>query len=480
MASTNVPEPTFGDDGFQLPAEADILAGIIADLQAAFGGGMSESLETPQGQLASSLSAIIGNVNDTFLWYTQQADPAYASGRNQDALARIYFIARIGAEPTVVTATCGGLEGTVIPAGSIAISSDGYLFTCTSGGTIPVSGTIDLEFACNTLGPIPCAAGALTTIYRAVLGWDSITNAADGVLGRNTETREEFETRRYASVAKNSLGALGSIYGEVLAISGVLDAYVTENFTGSTVIVDGISLVAHSIYVAVVGGTDADVAKAIWTKKAPGCALNGNTTVTVYDEDYDPPYPSYQIKFERPTSTPMIVAVDIVNSAQVPADGTSQIQQAIIQAFAGADGGSRARIASTVYASRYYGPVAALGPWAQIRSIQIGTKNTAAAEFTAYIDDGAGSAGTKLTVSAVASGTLAVDQSVIGDGVLPGMTILSQDSGTPGGTGVYTVSLSQLVASETMWGVVADQNSVSFQIDQAPSISADDVTVTAT
>ncbi len=66
-----------------------------------------------------------------------------------------------------------------------------------------------------------------------------------------------------------------------------------------------------------------------------------------------------------------------------------------------------------------------------------------AASFTAAIS------GTTMTVSAVASGTLQVGQTVSGSGVTAGTTITGFGTGV-GGTGTYTVSASQTVASEAM------------------------------
>ncbi|MDR3373159.1 MAG: DUF2793 domain-containing protein [Ancalomicrobiaceae bacterium] len=57
--------------------------------------------------------------------------------------------------------------------------------------------------------------------------------------------------------------------------------------------------------------------------------------------------------------------------------------------------------------------------------------------------------GTTLTVSAVASGTLQVGQVLSGSGVTAGTTITALGTGT-GGTGTYTVSASQTVASTTI------------------------------
>ena len=72
-----------------------------------------------------------------------------------------------------------------------------------------------------------------------------------------------------------------------------------------------------------------------------------------------------------------------------------------------------------------------------------------AAIVTGTIDNGGGLAGTTLDVSAVTNGLLAVGQTISGTGVTAGTTITALGTGT-GGTGTYTVSASQLVASTTI------------------------------
>ena len=218
-------------------------------------------------------------------------------------------------------------------------------------------------------------------------------------------------------------------------------------------------------------GTADDVAKTIWTKKAPGCNYNGNTSVVVYDTNYPVPYPAYTVLFEIPQALPIIFAVNIANNAQVPANAATLIQNAIVAAFSGGDGGSRARIGSIIYASRYYGAVAALGSWVQIISILIGCQNTAAAHCTT------GSiAGTAFTESGVTTGTFAIGQTLVDKTghISPGTVIMSGTSPN------WVINNSQTVASEIIYGVVADQNDVTAQIDQSPTISALNIAVTVT
>ena len=72
--------------------------------------------------------------------------------------------------------------------------------------------------------------------------------------------------------------------------------------------------------------------------------------------------------------------------------------------------------------------------------------STVGARFTASIS------GTTMTVTAVASGTIYLGQTIQGAGDTAGTIVSAFLTGT-GGTGTYTVSASQTIASETMYGL---------------------------
>jgi hypothetical protein len=471
--ATSVPPVSFGATGFVAPPAPAVFAGVSADISAAFGKTLNFNLNTPQGQIASSETALIVDTNSIFVYYTNQVDPAYATGRMQDAIARIYFISRLPAEPTVLQVACNGGVNIPIPLSATVVDSGGNIYQCTSAGVIPASGSITLPFACLVPGPV--AVPEEVSIYQAIPGWDT-ASVLSGVLGQDTESRSQFEARRRASVAKNSIGMVSSVRGAVLAVPGVLDAYVTENDEPTPQVIGGVSVAANSLYVSVVGGAAQDIAAAIWGKKAPGCGYNGNTTETVLDSNsgYSPPVPAYQVSFEIPDSLAVLFGVVIANGPLVPADAVTQIQNAIIAAFGGEDGGARAQIGATIYASRYYAPVAALGAWAQIVSLQIGSDNAASASFTGSV------AGTTLTVTAKVSGTLAPGQTISDatGNLIVGTTILTQLSGATGGIGTYSLSASQTVLSEVMKSALADNPSVAVNIDQSPTLSASNIIVT--
>jgi uncharacterized phage protein gp47/JayE len=388
--TTNVPPLQFLPAGLSLPEESAVLTGVFADLQDAFGGQLNTSLETPQGQLATSVAAIVADANATIARVVSGVNPDTSDGFMQDAIGRIYFMSRIPGAPTTVDLTLTGGVGTVIPVGTQAQDTSGNTYLCTQGGSIGVSGNVSLPFANVLNGPIPAPAGTVTKVYTSVVGWESVTNALAGIPGRNVETRAEFEARRVASVAVNAHGSLQSVLATVLATPGVIDAYATENTTSSTVNTGATSypLLPHSLYVAAVGGTDDAIAEAIWLKKDIGCDYNGNTTVTVEDQDgYDPPYPAYVVKFERPGPLPILFAVQIRDSALLPSDIVNMVKAAIYATFTGTDGRGRVKIGSELLASKFYPGIIAIGPTVSVLSVLIGTSTPTLTSVLVGIDE---------------------------------------------------------------------------------------------
>ena len=383
--STNVPPIVWNNGSPSLPSEQDILTGVQTDINTAFGGGVNPSLQTPQGQLAQTETAIIGEKNNEIAYIANQVNPAMASGIWQDAIGYIYFLTRIPGAGTVVNATCNGAVGTVIPAGSVAQDTSGYLYSSLASATIPAGGSVTIQFQNQTQGAIACAIGALNKIYTAIAGWNTITNPSVGALGNTVESRAAFEARRQASVAVNSLNANQSILGAVLSVPNVIEAVVVDNSSNSAVAYGSTSysLAPHSICVSVAGGTSAAVAQAIWNNKPPGCGYNGNTTVTVYDNSYASPIP-YTVTFLTPTSTPTYFVVNIKNSTLLPANITQLVQNAVIESFNGQDGGTAVGINSTTYSGRYYANINAIDPNVNVIEVYLGITSTPTTLLAAF------------------------------------------------------------------------------------------------
>ena len=366
---------SFTETGPVLPASSDVLAAVWKGWQAAFDNELNEDPATPQGQLVTTQTAIVQDKNAQLAYLASQFDPATSSGRFQDALAAIYFITRQPAQATVVQVTCTGLAGTVIAGADSSDDpaqvkdADGNLFTCQSGGTIPASGSITLPFAAVEAGPLVVPADTVTQIVAAQPGWDTVNNETAGATGSDVESRRAFELRRQQSVMLNSRSMLASIYAEVAQLDGVLMVFARQNRTSAPVVMGGVTLGPHSVYVAVVGGDDNAVAEAMYNSISGGCDYNGNTSVV-----YTDPVTGAQetVLFERPEAVPISVAVTIAATSTTPSDIVQRIQNNILADFNGqpytnSDGTAHETdiaalgIGASFYASRFYCPVISAG-----------------------------------------------------------------------------------------------------------------------
>ncbi|HDL8567162.1 TPA: baseplate J/gp47 family protein [Yersinia enterocolitica] len=373
---TAVPGVTITETGLLVPDIADVLSGRLTDLDAAMGGGASQSLSSPQGQISQSDTEIIATNYDALLCLFNQMNPDYATGRFQDGIGRIYFQERISAQGTVVTASCNGAVGTLIPAGSTAQDEAGYIYQSINSATIGATGNVDIQFQNQTTGPIPCGVGELNQIYAAVSGWDSITNDSSGVVGIDVESRVAFETRRRQSVARNGSNTDASLLAALLETDGVLDAYAWSNRTDVTVNkgTTNFPVVGHSIYIGVYGGEDSGVATAILSRKNPGANLNGDTHYTIEDkENYSAPYPSYDMQWQKAAPTRIYFKVEIEENENLPSDISTQTKSMIEMVFNGGyEGITKARIGARINAGNYYAPIISIShDYLNISSITI-------------------------------------------------------------------------------------------------------------
>ena len=322
--------------------------------------------EAPAGQLCDSQTAAIVDKDNEVLFLANQFNPLTAEGIWQDALGKIYFLTRKGAQPSEALCECTGLGGTLIPAGCIIESSaDGSRWRCAESVTIPggtSGGNVQARFIALEAGPLAAGAGTLTQIITVVPGWDAVTNPAPAIVGRVEETQAEFEARRYASVAANARGSLYAIYGALADLDGVIDCVVLENTTNNPVVKWGVTIPGHSIWASVLGGEDAAIAETIYRKKDAGCGTSGGTEVTYQDMDL-PGTPVYNYEICRPAPVSFGVKVVLRKTDGTPADIEDQIKQAVLADFngQGVHGNLRVAMAQTVFASRFYCPVISAG-----------------------------------------------------------------------------------------------------------------------
>jgi len=378
--------------GFSADDVASVRAAVAQAWKQAFKSDGTAELntepETPAGQIIDSQTASITQKDSELLYLANMLNPLKATGIFQDALAEIYFLQRKPAIASSAVIKCTGLPGTVIPVSAQVMSTaDDTVWQNTEAQTIGADGTCECVFECQSSGLISAAAGTLSRINTMVAGWDTAVNEAAAVVGQNAETQGAFEARRYASVGLNSRGTIAAVYARVANCSNVVSCIVRENKTNVPIEIDGYYLKAHSIFVSVVGGTDKDIAEAIYNSCSAGCDYNGNTTVAVTDSATKA---VENVIFYRPDEYDVYVKVTLAGRDSLPDEYEKTVKTAVYDNFYGESlatiGGDpilRVAPGDTVLASRFIPSVLDSGI-SQVVRIQVSADGQSWSE-TAYM-----------------------------------------------------------------------------------------------
>ena len=380
------------DTGFSADSVSDVRAQVAAEWKSAFRKDGAPELntapETPAGQLVDSQTASIAQKDSELLYLANMLNPLKATGIFQDALAEIYFLQRKPAIASTAVIRCTGLAGTVIPVSAqIMSAADDTVWQNTEETKIGDDGTCECTFTCQTAGLIAAGAGTLTRITTMVAGWDTATNENAAVVGQNAETQGAFEARRYASVGLNSRGTIAAVYARVANCANVVSCIVRENKTNVPIETDGYFIKAHSVFVSVVGGSDKDIAEAIYNSCSAGCDYNGNTTVSVTDSATKA---VENVTFYRPDEYDVYVKVTLAGRDSLPDEYEKTVKKAVYDNFYGESaatiGGDpilRVAPGDTVLASRFIPSVLDSGI-SQVVKIQVSADGETWGE-TAYM-----------------------------------------------------------------------------------------------
>lgn len=376
--------------GFSVSEISDIRDEVAQDWVEAFKEqgrpDLNTDPETPQGQIIDSQTAAIHQKDVELAFLAQQFNPQTASGRWQDALAKIYFISRKPAINSTCLCTLTGINGTTVTAGALIRSTyDQTLWSLNEDVTIGADGTTTATFTCQSEGAIQAGAATLTQIVTTVPGWDAVTNATAAEVGQLVESQAAFEARRYQSVALNGRSTTAAVYARVAEVNNVIAAYVTDNKTNVNKTVDGYTLSPHSIYVAVIGGDDDDIAEAIYNSVSAGCDYNGNTTVDVTDPNTGA---VEAVTFMRPTQLPLYVKVTIQDDGNLPDRYETIVRQAVYNNFYGLDTTTtisgeailRVIMNTDLYASRFLPSILNAGI-SQLLRVEISSDNSTWVDF---------------------------------------------------------------------------------------------------
>jgi len=295
--------------GVIVPDTADVRAEVEAEFRQAFGQDLRVTPDTPQGVLITGETRARSDVLAFNATIANQINPDLAGGVFLDALCAMLGLFREAATRTLVRdVTVTGQPGTPLPAGIRARTAAGDLFQSVGGVTLDGTGTATVDFQAVDTGPIPCAVGALNTVVDMVLGWETVLNAFEGSPGVAEESDESLRQRRRVTLARQGISTVEAQVSDLYAVPNVRSLQYRENIAATTQVIDGITMVAHSVWACVDGGLDLDIATSLLNNKTDGAAWNGAVSVPVLE-----PFSgqTYTVLFDRPDLIPVLVRVTV-------------------------------------------------------------------------------------------------------------------------------------------------------------------------
>lgn len=361
--------------GVILPDTIDLQTTVENEFRAVFGAALVVTPNTPQGLLitAEVLARAAVVANNAAL--ANQINPNLAGGVYLDAIWALTGGTRNAAtRSTIAGVQLAGVGGTLIPAGTLAATAEGVQFASDAAVTLDAgTGLASVGFTAVDTGPIACGVGALSVVVSGVLGWETVTNASAAVLGTDEESDGASRIRRRNTLALQSVSIAGSITSGLYATEGVRSLTFRENVTDATAVIDGVTLVEHSIWVCVDGGSDADIGAELLARKSMGAGYNGAVTVSVTDPASGQVYP---VKFDRPTAVP-VLARATVKVVGATGDPTELVKAAVVAYASGlVDGESGFTVGTSVSPFELAGAVNIQTPGIYVQKMEVAPVST--------------------------------------------------------------------------------------------------------
>lgn len=296
--------------GLIVPDTATLLEEVKDEWREVYGADVILDPETTQGAIVVMDNEVRDASVRNNVAVANQINPDYSGGVFLDAVWALTRGSRKGAtRSTIPGVILGGQTGTLVPANAVAIvTTSGARFLSVSavviGAVTPGVATVD--FIAESYGPIAVIAGGLNAVASGVLGWETVSNPNPAVPGRLAESDVAGRRRRRLTLALQSVAMPEAIISALYAIEEVDSLTFRENIKSTTQVIDGISLLPHSIWVCVRGGTDLQIATALLEAKGIGPNYNGVVAVSVVEPASGQ---TYIVNFDRPTLVTLFVRV---------------------------------------------------------------------------------------------------------------------------------------------------------------------------
>lgn len=324
-------KPYVDSKGLHIPTYNDILETLVASMKQIYGDDIYLDNSSPDYQLVSVFALKISDTLQAMVYAYNARSPETAIGTSLDSVVKLNGIKRKAASHSTCEVKITGTPFTQILGGAVRDRA-GLIWDLPSNVIIDSGGVTYTVATCREPGAISALAGDITEINTPTYGWVSVENEVAAVLGNEEETDAQLRERQTISTANPSQTMLAGTKGAIAALKNVSRYAVYENDTNTAEVTSDNphGLPAHSVTCVVEGGTNEDVAEAIFLHKGIGCYTHGDVVVEYTDQnDY-----INRIRFFRPDYKDIFVKVVIKKYTGYISTMTSNVREAVYEYLA--------------------------------------------------------------------------------------------------------------------------------------------------
>lgn len=334
--------------GLAIPSLTQIRDDIAADQRATIDPNLDTSADSPQGQVNGVMANAFRLLWEALVPAFGSNDPDAAEGIFLDQLMAVTGSTRTPAAPSTLKGAFQAVvnlnPNTVLLAGrgAAVLGNPTASFHTIADFTAPnVGGAADylIDMESDVTGPVVANSGTLTVITTPVVGWNSVNNPFDAVLGTLQDNDPQARVVRETDLRSSGNATVDAIRARLLGITlpdgnkPVTQSFVFQN---ESEVVDGNGLPGHSLLCILYDGISAvvpndTVAQTLWKSKPAGVHMIGNASGTAIDflgEDQT-------VFFSRPSITRITFdcVLTLSNSNQVPSQYLSIVVATLQREF---------------------------------------------------------------------------------------------------------------------------------------------------
>lgn len=302
--------PYIDETGIHIPNYIDLRDQLIEEMKQIFGQDIYIENDSADYQMISILAKKIFDSYSMGMLAYNNRTPNTAIGTGLDNNVAFADIQRKSSTYSSVQLTITGANGTSLK-GCYALDENDNRWNIPDT-FIPETGMITVDAICSVSGNISALPNTVNRIGTPLFGWYSVNNNNAATPGTDVETDAELRGRFSLAIRSPSLTVFESLSAVISALEGVSRISGFENdtsaeSTGTEPPNIPAGLPPHSVTFIVEGGEDDQIAKAIYSKKTPGCYTNGTTAVQIVSEMGN----IITIRFYRPTYVEVFVQIKV-------------------------------------------------------------------------------------------------------------------------------------------------------------------------